>query len=89
MQNLRITAKHKRTGLYIYCYRCKGYSNIKTGCLKKSSTCNHPPRNQVYKLKIHVPGTKNITKTKVLNTRDIKEVDVLRLEYHTQVLRLW
>lgn len=85
MKHLRIPEKYRRTGLYIYCYQCKGYSNIKSGCLKKSSTCNHPPKKQVYKLKIHVPGTKNMTRTKVLATRDIKEVDMVRLEFIEQL----
>lgn len=85
MQNLRIPEKYRRTGLYIYCYQCKGYSNIKDGCLKKSPSCNHPPQRQVYKLKIHIPGTKNMSRTKILNTRDIKEVDMLRLEFIEQL----
>ncbi len=81
MENLKIPEKYKRTGLYIYCYKCNGYSNIKTGCLKRSTKCNHPPERQVYKLKIHLPGTKNMSRTKVVDTRDIKEVDRKRLEF--------
>jgi integrase len=85
MENLRIPEKYRRTGLYIYCYKCKAYSNIKDGSLKKSSSCSHPPDRQVYKLKIHMPGTKNMSRTKILDTRDIKEVDKLRLEFIEQL----
>lgn len=85
MKHLRIPEKYRRTGLYIYCYQCKGYSNIKSGCLKKSSTCSHPPQRQVFKLKIHVPGTKNMSRIKTLKTRDIKEVDMVRLEFIEQL----
>ena len=81
MENLRIPEKYSRIGLYIYCYKCNGYSNKKTGCLKRSSDCNHPPERQVYKLKVHLPGTRNASRTKVLDTRDIKEVDKFRLEF--------
>ena len=81
MDNLKIPSKYRRTGLYIYCNKCKRYSNIKSGSLEKSSDCNHPPERQVYKLKIHFPGTKNMSRTLVLNTRDIKEVDTKRLEF--------
>ncbi len=81
MENLKIPDKYRRTGLYIYCNKCKCYSNINTGRLKKSSNCNHPPEKQVYKLKAHFPGTKNMSRSLVINTRDIKEVDKLRLEF--------
>ncbi|BBE17592.1 hypothetical protein AQPE_1748 [Aquipluma nitroreducens] len=81
MENLKIPDKYRRTGLYIYCYKCKRYSNIKTGCLRKTLDCNHPPERQVYKLKVHFPGTKNMTRTHVLSTRDIKEVDNERLKF--------
>ena len=81
MENLRIPEKFRRVGLYVYCNKCKRYSNIKTGCLKKSPDCNHPPERQVYKLKVHMPGTKNVTHTLVLNTRDIYEVEKKRLDF--------
>ncbi len=81
MENLKIPEKYRRIGLYIYCYKCNGYSNKKNGCLKKISDCNHPPERQVYKLKVHLPGTRNASRTKVLDTRDIKEVDKFRLEF--------
>ena len=81
MENLKIPEKYRRVGLYVYCNKCKRYSNIKTGCLKKSSDRNHPPDRQVYKLKIYLPGTKNVSHTLVLKTRDIKEVDKERQDF--------
>ena len=81
MENLRITEKYKRTGLYVYCQKCHSYSTIKDGFLKKKVDCNHPPERQVFKLKIHVPGTRNMCKTKVLDTRDLAEADILRAQF--------
>lgn len=81
MENLRIPEKYRRVGLYVYCNKCKRYSHIKTGCLKKSPDCNHPPDRQVYKLKVHVPGTKNVLRTLVINSRDIEEVEKKRLDF--------
>lgn len=81
MESLKLPEKYRRTGLYIYCNKCKRYSNIKTGCLPKTSDCNHPAERQVYKLKVHFPGSKNMSRTHVLNTRDIKEVDTERLKF--------
>jgi integrase len=81
MENLKIPDKYRRPGLYVYCYRCKRYSNIKTGCLPKVPDCDHPPAKQVYKLKVHIPGTRNMSRTLALDTRDIREVDKKKVEF--------
>ena len=81
MEHLRIPDKYKRPGLYVYCYKCKRYSSSKTGRLPHSPVCNHPPAKQVYKLKVHIPGTRDRSRTLALDTRDIKEVDKKRSEF--------
>ena len=81
MESLKIPEKYRRTGLYVYCYKCHRYSNIKDGYLKKSKNCNHPPERQVFKLKIHLPGTRKMCRTMVLHTRDIKEIDKMRMDF--------
>ena len=81
MDNLKIPEKYKRPGLYVYCYKCKRYSNINKGCLPKVPDCNHPPAKQVYKLKVHIPGSRDKYRFRALDTRDIKEVDKKRMEF--------
>ena len=81
MENLKIPDKYRRPGLYVYCYRCKRYSNIKTGCLAKVPDCDHPPAKQVFKLKVHIPGSRNMSRTLALDTRDIREVDKKKVEF--------
>lgn len=81
MENLKIPDKYKRPGLYVYCYKCKRYSNIKTGCLPKVPDCDHPPAKQVFKLKVHIPGSRNMSRTLALDTRDIREVDKKKVEF--------
>ncbi len=81
MENLRIPRKYKRTGLYVFCNKCKRYSNIDDGYLKKFEDCSHPPEKQRFKYKTHVPNSKRLSKIKVFNTRDIKEVDKLIVEF--------
>lgn len=81
MKDLKIPVKYRRPGLYVYCNKCKRYSTAEDGLLKKSPNCDHPPEKQVFKLKVHVAGTRRVCRTKVLNTRDIKEVDKLRTAF--------
>ena len=81
MKSLNIPASYRRTGLYVYCNKCKGYSKKKDGRLKKTPVCNHPPERQVYKIKIHIPATHRSAKTLVLQTRDIQEADKKRIEF--------
>ena len=85
MENLNIPVKHRRTGLYVYCNQCKGYSNKKVGRLIKTSTCNHPPAKQVFKIKVHVPGTKRDTRQKNLNTRDVEDAGKKCAEFIDQL----
>jgi len=54
---------------------------MKTGCLPKVPHCEHPPAKQVYKLKVHIPGTRDRYCFRALNTRDIKEVDKKLIEF--------
>lgn len=81
MESLKVPEKYKRPGVYVYCNKCYSYSNIKDGCLRKSPKCNHPPENQIFKLKVHVPGSKNMCRTMALDTRDITEVDKIRTDF--------
>ena len=81
MEKLNIPAKYRRTGFYVYCNECGGYSNIQVGHLKRTPSCNHPPEKQVFKIKVHVRGTRNGCKMLTLKTRDIQEVEKKRIEY--------
>ncbi len=85
MKGLRIPEKYKRTGLYVYCNKCKRYSNIKDGYLKPFPDCDHPYEKQVFKLKVHVEGTHRVCKTMALKTKDIQEVDKIRMEFIEQL----
>lgn len=65
---MKLSSKNQQTGLYIYCNACKG--SPKDGkCCIKDGKCESPER-QVYKLRIHVPGTINNRKTIILPVRD-------------------
>lgn len=75
MNSLRITTKYQREGLYVYCNKCKRYSNISDGFLRKAPDCNHPPERQRFKLKIHIPMTKRSCRTLVLMTRNLQEAE--------------
>lgn len=68
---LHLSPKNKRVGLFIYCNKCK---NEPKGdkCKLVDKKCPYPEK-QVYKLRIHVQGTKRDRVTKVLHTRDEKE----------------
>ncbi len=81
MENLNIPSKYRRTGLYVYCNKCKRYSKISEGCLSRSPNCVHPTEKQVFKLKVYIPNTRNFSRTKILNTRDIKDADSQRIEF--------
>ncbi len=41
----------------------------------------HPAEKQVFKLKVYIPNTRNFSRTKILNTRDIKDADSQRIEF--------
>ena len=77
--DLQIPKKYRRIGLYVYCNKCKGYSNIKTGILRKTEKCHHPYESQVYKIRVHKPGTKRNYKALVLITKNVKEAEQQRL----------
>ena len=81
MENLKIPVKYKSVGLYVYCNKCKSYSNKSDGYLRKSESCAHPPERQVFKLMVHIPNTRNLCRTKVLKTRDAKEAEEKRFEF--------
>ena len=82
MTRLIIPKKIRRTGLYVYCNKCKQYSNIKDGYLRNSIKCNHPFEKQVYKIRVHIPASVKKCRTISLETRDInlvlKEYDLYK-----------
>ncbi len=65
---LKLSVKNKQTGLFIYCNKCK--NEPKEGrCCITGGVCRFPEK-QVYKIRIHISGTKNAKKSKVLPVRD-------------------
>lgn len=72
-------------GLVVYCYRCK--TNVKDICKetgKPLKQCKHGERH-VFKVYVSVPGTKNMRRTKKLETRDIDEAIKQAIEFEKEV----
>lgn len=82
---LYISPKKKIKGLKIFCYECGTLVNgvcKKTG--KDLSTCKFGDK-QRYKVIVHVPGTKNERKVRILETRDYDEAVKQALEFQKEV----
>ncbi|TND10137.1 MAG: Uncharacterized protein FD123_385 [Bacteroidetes bacterium] len=82
---LHIPPKKKIPGLKIYCYGC---GTLVEGKCKQSgkslSTCAYGDK-QRYKVIVHVPGTKNERKTKILETREYDEAVKQALDFQKEI----
>ena len=77
--------RRKWKGLTVYCYRCK--TNVSKICKesgKPLSQCKHG-ESHVYKVYVHVRGTKNQRRTKKLDTRDLNEAIKQAIEFEQTV----
>lgn len=73
MEKLKLP-KNPHTGLKIYCHRCK----------RDNPTCNHYDIHK-YKVRIHVPGTKNKKVTKVLDAKNYNDAVVQAIELEKEL----
>lgn len=73
-----MSPKNKQTGLFIFCNACKSPTD---GTCIKGGKCD--PERQVYKIRVHVPGTKHGAKTKVLPVRDEKSAVKMAIEIYS------
>lgn len=74
----------KWKGLKVYCYRCgQTVGNICKESGKPITQCKHGDKH-IYKVVVHVPGTKNERKTKKLNTRDLNEAIKQAIEFEKE-----
>jgi integrase len=81
---LFIPESKKWKGLKIFCYRCK--TNVSEICKtsgKPLSQCKHGDKH-VYKVIVHVSGTKNGRRTKKLDTRDLNEAIKQAIEFEKE-----
>lgn len=82
---LYIPESKKWKGLTVYCYQCK--TNVSEICRKSGKSLKQCPNGDrhVYKVYVHVPGTKKQRRTKVLETRDLNEAIRLAIEFEKEV----
>lgn len=83
---LYIPPNKRVKGLVVYCYRCK--TNISNGICKTTGKsikqCPNGDRH-AFKVYVHVPGTKNERKTKILDTRDVNEAIKMAIDFEREV----
>lgn len=77
---LEIPSKERVTGLEIHCNFCKGQPNdgvCKLKCNGKNvgGKCKHPEEHR-YRLRLHIPGTKNGKEVKTLKARKLGDAIV-------------
>lgn len=82
---LFIPESKKWKGLKIFCYRCQTtVSDICKSSGKPLSQCKNGEKH-VFKVIVHVPGTKNQRRTKKLETRDPNEATKQAIEFEKEV----
>ena len=74
MKKLKIP-KNPHKGLKIYCNTCKS----------DNTNCSHYD-TQYYRVRIHIPNTKNKVKVKVFSTRDYEEAVKQSIEYKKELM---
>lgn len=81
---LFIPESKKWKGLKIFCYRCQTtVSDICKFSGKPLSQCKNGEKH-VFKVIVHVPGTKNQRRTKKLETRDLNEAIKQAIEFEKE-----
>lgn len=75
MKGLKLPKKlHK--GMAVYCTKCK-YSN------PKHNNCDH---NLIYRVKVHIPGTKNVVRAKALKSQNYLDAVKEAIEFEQQLI---
>lgn len=72
--NKLVLPKNAHKGLKIFCKKCN----------KDNSKCRHYD-SQVYRVRIHIPGTKNSVKTKKLDTTDYNEAIIESIKFEKEL----
>lgn len=89
MRSLVLNDIARSLSIRVYCNRCGAWFDPKTEHLKtRKNKCSHPPKKQRYKSTIIEPakgGVKRKRKSIVYDTRDLKEVILLGLQYKNNV----
>ncbi len=76
--------KNRVTGLTRYCMSCQ--RNISLKCFENGKSLKQCPHTEdhVYKMYVHVKGTKNSRKTKILNARAKLEAEIEGLQFRKE-----
>ena len=82
---LYIPPSKKLRGMTVYCNKCK--TDISELCKETGKSITKCPfgDRHVFKIYLHIPGTKNGRKTKTLDTRNIDEAMRLALEFQKEI----
>jgi integrase len=82
---LYIPPSKRMAGLVVYCYHCK--TNMTDICRESGKSLKYCPNGDkhVFKVYIHVPGTKNERRTKKLDTRNLDEAIRQAIEFKIEV----
>src|SRR3569832_2043799 len=82
---LHIPVSKKWKGLTVYCNKCK--RNVSEICKETGKSIQRCPygNKHVFKVYIHVPGTDNERKTKILDTRDVNEAIKYTIGFEKEV----
>ncbi len=85
---LYIPPSKRMAGLVVYCYHCK--TNMIDICKKSGKSLKFCPNGNkhVFKVYVHVPGTKNERRTKSLETRNLDEALLQAIEFKNEVKNL-
>jgi len=82
---LYIPPTKRLKGLVVYCYKCK--TNMIDICKETGKSLKHCPNGDrhVFKVYIHIPGTRNDRRTKNLDTRNLDEAIKQAIEFRNEV----
>jgi integrase len=73
---MNIPKKYQKSGLHIYCNKCKKY-------MTKNYSCEHK-ESWKYKIKIHIPGTQSKSRSKTCKSSDIEGAMVELHEFNKE-----
>lgn len=87
MNTLKLSIKDKTPGLYLYCNQCKAYYSDDT-FNEKTNKCKCWSKNTlVYKAKIHIPGTKNKSRSKILQATNSQDALSQFWEFKSELIK--
>src|SRR6266446_4721944 len=82
---LHIPPSKKWKGLTVYCYKCK--TNVAEICKATGKSLRYCPYGDrhTFKIYVHVEGTSNTRRTKVLATRNVDEAIRQGMDFYKEV----